>query len=128
LASLTKLTACLEKLTKKNINEMEKKSNEVINPTNIIAAGRNIKSAVYVILVMVVFTLIVLLYSSKSSESGSFTNQTMAQLELWLLTENPETFIKRIYIVLGFVSIMCNIIILFQLHSAGDNLENSVNK
>ena len=107
---------------------MEKKSNEVINPTNIIAAGRNIKSAVYVILVMVVFTLIVLLYSSKSSESGSFTNQTMAQLELWLLTENPETFIKRIYIVLGFVSIMCNIIILFQLHSAGDNLENSVNK
>jgi len=107
---------------------MEKKSNEVINPTNIIAAGRNIKSAVYVILVMVVFTLIVLLYASKSSESGSFTNQTMAQLELWLLTENPDTFIKRIYIVLGFVSIMCNIIILFQLHSAGDNLENSVNK
>ena len=88
---------------------MEKKSNEVINPTNIIAAGRNIKSAVYVILVMVVFTLIVLLVSASNP------------------SENPEE-IKSIYIFLGVGSIICNIIILEQLHSAGHNLENSVNK
>jgi formate hydrogenlyase subunit 4 len=88
---------------------MEKKSNEVINPTYIIAAGRNIKSVVYVILVMVVFTLIVLLVSALNP------------------TENPEE-IKGIYILLGVVSIICNLLILELIHSAGHNLENSVNK
>ncbi len=76
-----------------------------INPTNIISAGRNIKSVVYVVLVMIVFAVIAVLTVNSS--------------------RNLDT-IKNTYLFLGVVSLICNIIILFQLHSAGDNLEKSV--
>ncbi len=99
--------------TKKQKIELEKEqetqniSNLIINPSNIISAGRNIKSVVYVVLVMTLFAIIAILTASNST--------------------NPDT-IKNAYLFLGAASLICNIIILLQLHSAGDNLENSVYK
>ena len=100
----------IESLNKQKI-ELEKgqkrqnHSNLIVNPTNIISAGRNIKSVVYVVLAMTLFAVGAILTASNST--------------------NPDT-IKNAYLFLGAASLMCNIIILFQLHSAGDNLENSV--
>jgi hypothetical protein len=100
----------MESLNKQK-NEFErgqktrKHSNLIINPTNIISAGKNIKSVVYVVLVMTFFAIIAIVTANTSTD--------------------PDT-ITTAYILLGGASLICNIIILFQLHSAGDNLENSV--
>jgi uncharacterized membrane protein (GlpM family) len=82
-------------------------SNLMINPSNIISAGRNIKSVVYVVLVMTLFALFAIYITNSSRDLDT---------------------IKNAYLFLGAASLICNIIILFQLHSAGDNLENSVYK
>lgn len=99
-----------ESLNKQKI-EFEKRqkkqnhSNLIINPTYIVSAGRNIKSVVYVVLAMTLSVVGAILTASSST--------------------NPDT-IKNTYLFLGAASLTCNIIILFTLHSAGDNLENSV--
>ena len=87
-----------------NKQKIHKHSKLIVNPTNIISAGRNIKSVVYVVLAMILFAVGAILTASNST--------------------NPDT-IKNAYLFLGATSLVCNIIILFQLHSAGDNLENS---
>lgn len=78
-----------------------------IDPHKIIAAGRDLKGVVNTVVVMI--SLVIIL-----------------ALTLYF-SENLDT-IKLIYLLLGFASLICNIIILFLVHSAGDNLENSVYK
>lgn len=95
------------KIESKNVDKTQNNCNLMINPTNIISAGRNIKSVVYVVLVMTLFALIAILTAN--------------------ISKNINT-IKNAYLILGVASLIGNIIILFQLHSAGDNLENSVYK
>jgi hypothetical protein len=100
----------IENFNKNKIENGHKRqiqSNLNINPTKIVSAGRNIKNVVYAVLVM---TLIVVF--------ATFTA---------INSKNPET-IKNAYLFLGIASLICNIVILFQLHSAGDNLEYSINK
>lgn len=74
-------------------------NNIQIDAHKIIAAGRDIKSIVNI--VIVIFSLVIILALTPYFSS-----------------------IKLIYILL----VVGNIIILFRLHSAGDNLENSVYK
>lgn len=81
--------------------------NLTINPTKIISAGKNIKSIMYVILVVNLVAIISIWTAINSSD--------------------PETF-KKVYLFLGAATLISSIIILFLLHSAGDNLENSVYK
>ena len=100
----------LESIKKQNIEfEKEQKtqnnSNLVINPSNIIAAGKAIKGVVYVVVTMTIFAIIAIIVASSSRDIDS---------------------IKNTYIFMGAASLICNIIILVQLYSAGDNLENSV--
>lgn len=78
-----------------------------INPTKFISAGKNIKSVVYIVLVMNLFAVIAVLTA--------------------YISTNVDT-IRSAYMLLGGVSLICNIIILFLLHSAGDNFEKSVYK
>lgn len=79
------------------------KSNIVINPNNIVAAGKAIKSVVYSILTMIISTLI----------------------ELVIVNTSPDiNVIKNTHIILGVVCFICSIIILMQLYTAGDDLEN----
>lgn len=80
-------------------------SNLAINPSNIISAGRNIKGVVYLILVMTLCAIIAIVITN--------------------ITRNLDT-IKNAYLFLGAAIIICNLIILFQLHSMGENLVNSV--
>ena len=95
----------------KQKNEFEKgqrthnHSNLIIDPTKIISAGRNIKSVVYVVLVMTLLAIIAILTANSSRDLDT---------------------IKNAYFFLGAASLICNPIILILLHSAGDNLENSV--
>lgn len=89
----------------KSAEKTLKIKNAVIEPSNIISAGKAIKNVVYVVLAMTLFAVVAILTASNST--------------------NPDT-IKDTYLFLGATSLVCNIIILFQLHSAGDNLENSV--
>jgi len=80
-------------------------TNLVINPINIIVAGKSLKRVVYVVAIMIVCIVI-----------G------------WIVTsglKNMDT-IKNTYMILGLVGLVCNVIILIQIYSAGDNLENSV--
>ena len=82
-------------------------SNLLINPTDIISAGRNIKNIASVVLVMIFLVVIAIITA--------------------FISKNPDT-IKYAYLLLGASSLICNLIILFQLYSAGDYLENSVYK
>ena len=45
---------------------------------------------------------------------------------LFAASSKDTQTIMNTYMILGIASLVCNIIILFQLYSAGDNLENSV--
>lgn len=76
-----------------------------INPNNIVSAGRNIKNIVYVVLVMIVFSTLAVLYINSSRDLDN---------------------IKISYTLLGVLGLICNIIILLCLHSAGEKLEKSV--
>ena len=102
-------TANIEEHLKNKIIEKQLLLNKniQIDAHKIIAAGRDIKSVVNIVIVMISLVIIVALTAYFSSNLES---------------------IKSIYILLGVASLICNIIILFRLHSAGDNLENSVYK
>ncbi len=99
----------LESFNKQEI-EFEKRqkrqnhSNLIINPTNIILAGKNMKRVVYFVLIMLLSVVGAILTARSSTNSDT---------------------IKNAYAFLSFVTLISNIIILFLLHSAGDNLENS---
>lgn len=86
----------------------QKKQNHstlIINPTYIIAAGKNLKIMVYFVLLILLFALTAGLVVCSS----------------WKMDT-----IKNACLLLGAAILICNVMILFQLHSAGDNLENSV--
>lgn len=85
--------------------KVQKKSKPMINPYNIFAAGRSIKNVVYAVLAMTFFVIIAI-----------FIANTSRDLDI----------IKNVYLFLGMASLFCNVIILLQLYSAGDNLERSV--
>lgn len=95
---------------KKEIEEKKKKERELknhssaINPSNIVAAGRAIKSIVSVILIMIVIAIISILIAATSKDLQT---------------------IQRTYVFVGVVSLICNLLILIQLYSAGDNLVKS---
>ncbi len=99
----------LESFNKQEI-EFEKRqkrqnhSNLIINPTKIISAGKNMKSVVYFVLILTLSAVGAILTAISST--------------------NPDT-IKNAYTFLSIATLICNIIILNLLHSAGDNLENS---
>jgi hypothetical protein len=83
-------------------NSKDKNSiNKVIDPFNIVAAGKAIKSVVYTFLIMITVVSISLLIAIDSKESD-------------------------IYIFSGLFSLACHIIILYKLYSAGNKLEKSV--
>ncbi len=91
----------------KSAEKTLKIKNAVINPSNIISAGKAIKNVVYTTLLMITFAVIAFLIVRSSRDL--------------------ET-IKNTYIFIGLLSLICNIIILFQLYSAGNSLEKSVTK
>jgi hypothetical protein len=78
--------------------------NEIIEPSNIIKAGKAIKNVVYTTLFMITIALIAFAILSSSRDT--------------------ET-IKNTYVFIGLLSLVSNFIILFQLYSAGDSLEKS---
>lgn len=89
----------------KSVKKTPKIKNAVIDPSNIISAGKAIKNVVYTTLTMITIAVFAFLTVTTSTDI--------------------ET-IKKTYNFIGLLYLICNIIILFQLHSAGDNLENSV--
>jgi hypothetical protein len=84
----------------------ETSSSLELNPRSIIAAGKAIKSAVYFLIIMLVFVFIIVMIASSS--------------------EDIKTIIG-LYKFLGGISLIFNILILINLYSAGDNLENCWN-
>ena len=108
LDSSTECNECFK--FKKQKNEFEKGQktqnhlNLMINPSNIISAGRNIKSVVYVILVMTLFAIIAILIATNSTNPG---------------------IIKITYQFLVAANLICYPIILILLYSAGDDLEKA---
>ena len=79
----------------------------VNDPSNIILAGKAIKNVVYTTLILITIAVIAFLIVSSSTDIKT---------------------IKNTYISIGLLSLICNIIIMFQLYSAGDSLEKSVTK
>ena len=73
----------------------------------IIDAGRSIKSVVRLVIIMILLAIIASLTTYFSEDNDTITT---------------------IYLLLGIASLICNIIILILLYSAGDNLENSIYK
>ena len=74
-------------------------------PSGIVEAGKSLKNVVYVILVSLIISLIIVIML--------FNTYNMSDA-------------KTYYIILSATMFIGNIIILFQLYSAGDNLEKSV--
>ncbi len=99
--------------TVKNINNVEAtkieinedNNNLIINPSNILEAGKKLKTIVYCILIMIAITLYVLFIKKSSTMSA-----------------------VSVYIYIGIVSLSCNAFILYKLFIVGDNLEKSVKK
>lgn len=88
-----------------NLSEIAIKSSSIrLKKSGINAAGKSLKNIVY--------TAIILIFCAIG---GIFVS----------VTSNDSETIKNIYIFLGFVSLICNLIILNSLYSAGDILENS---
>ena len=81
---------------------MENKFNE-INTKNIVAAGKAIKSVVYIIVSMIILITIGIIIAT---------------------TETEPNVIKNTYIFIGLVGFICNVFILFRLYDAGVNLES----
>jgi hypothetical protein len=77
----------------------------IANPTNISSAGKSLKAIVYSSLILMGCFFIGLLVAFNTSSAKT---------------------LKNTYILIGFASIILNIIILVSLYNAGDNLENSV--
>ena len=93
-----------EKEEKKKEEKKLKNNSGAINPSNIVFAGKAIKSVVSVTLLMIVVAVIGILIASSSKDLQT---------------------IKNTYAFVGVSSLICNIIILFKLYSAGDNLVKS---
>lgn len=75
--------------------------NKVIDPSHIISAGKAIKDVVFTAFIMISFGIILSLLGSVSGEEIAF-------------------------ILGGLSTLVCNIIILYKLHTAGNKLEKSV--
>jgi hypothetical protein len=90
--------------SEENIN----KSNNTINPDNIVATGKALKAMFGWILIMIICNTIGVFIIFNS------------------LTEiNPIEY-KQVYKILGAINLICSIIILNNLYTAGDNLEKSI--
>jgi len=76
-----------------------------LNKTKINAAGKALKNIVLAVIYLILF-----------SAFGIFITFTSLK--------DPEK-IKTIYMILGIISVLCNIFILYSLYKAGDHLENS---
>jgi hypothetical protein len=79
-------------------------SNFTLKKSGINAAGTSLKNIVYTAIVLILCTTI-----------GIFISATSEDLET----------IKNTYIFLGILSLICNILILNSLYTAGEHLENS---
>jgi len=79
-------------------------SNELhkINVNKIVEAGKALKNVVYAVLIMILSSVIGVLIAISSSQNDKMT---------------------FVYVFIGLVSLVCNIIILLQLYSAGESLE-----
>ena len=94
-----------KKKEEKEKEEKELKNNfRAINSSNIVSAGKALKSVVYVTSLMIVVAVISILIATSSKD-----------LQTTQIT----------YGFLGVSSLICNIIILFQLYATGDNLVKS---
>lgn len=89
----------------KNVEKILKINSSAINPNNILSAGKAIKSVVYVTLIMILSAVFAFMIVSSSKDIDT---------------------IKNTYVFMGILSLICNIIILIQLFTAGDNLVKSV--
>jgi hypothetical protein len=83
---------------------MEAKREDNINIDNIVQAGKALKTVVFLVLIIVLLALIGVLFVS---------------------TSNDIETIKNTYLILGFISLGCNVLILLKFYEAGDNLENA---
>lgn len=99
-----KETTAIQKARVSENNTLKIKNN-AIDSSNIISAGKAIKNVVYTTSFMITIAVIALIIVSSSRDMETIENT---------------------YIFSGALSLICNIIILLQLYSAGDNLENSV--
>ena len=101
---------------KNNVKEINRQINNsdkinfsgytMIDPHKIILAGKDIKRAVSFIVLINLFCITGALIISKSRDNE---------------------LIKNVYILVGSLSFIFNIIVLYKLYSAGENLESSVN-
>lgn len=89
----------------KNVQKILKINSSAINPNNILSAGKAIKSVVYVTLIMILSAVFAFMIVRSSKDIDT---------------------IKNTYVFMGILSLICNIIILIQLFTAGDNLVKSV--
>lgn len=75
---------------------------DTINVYKIVEAGKALKNVVYAVLIMISSSVIGVIVAFSSRNVGELTT---------------------VYIIIGLVSLVCNIVILLQLYSAGENLE-----
>lgn len=101
-----KIDDALEEARRRGLKELGQWGNaqRQINAENIVAAGRNLKTVVNVVLVTVLLSAI-------------------ATVTLYFKTDAYT--IKAVLAFLGFAILICNIIALLSLHAAGSHLENS---
>jgi hypothetical protein len=95
----------IEILSTKEEMSKAKSRNLFIEPSHIKSAGKSIKNVVYATLFLTILAVVSFLIMSSSKDL--------------------ET-VKNISILIGLLSFSCNIFIMFQLFSVGDNLEKSV--
>ena len=79
-------------------------SDNSLAKSGINAAGKSLKNIVYTVIILILCATV-----------GIFISVNSSDLET----------IKNTYIFLGIVSLICNLLILSSLYSAGDHLENS---
>ena len=89
-----------------NVNSNTDAKNSLIITQNIVYAGKSIKGAVNAILVLTICAII-----------GVFI----------IANSRDAEYIKTAYIFLVLISLICNILMLVHLYTAGDKLENSIN-
>jgi len=73
-----------------------------INVNKIVDAGKALKNVVYAVLIMILSSVIGVLIAISSSHNDEMT---------------------FVYVFIGLVSLVCNVVILLQLYSAGESLE-----
>jgi hypothetical protein len=81
----------------KSFNDLDK-----IDIYKIAAAGKSLKNVVYAVLIMIASSLICVIVAFFLKIDGEMTT---------------------IYVIIGIISLVCNIVILGELYSAGDSLE-----